>query len=268
MFTNLIESQSHRKDLTRRGRFVLLTLGVYGLLFCSAGIASIYAYDAHLESQMSDLEVLQWVPEVDRKPVEPQRPQPSRRAAASNNTGRVTPQPVRPILYESPSNPTKPPESISTAPNPIPPAPPNSKVGNFIGNPPTPPGGSGGCDNCSGSGNAPSVRVEETTPPPLPVAVKPTTQRVTSQVLSSKVISLPKPAYPAIARPIRLEGPVAIQILVNEQGNVISAQVVSGHPILATPALEAARRARFTPTVLNGTPVKIQGVITYNFQLQ
>jgi len=86
--------------------------------------------------------------------------------------------------------------------------------------------------------------------------------------LISKVISLPQPAYPVIAKQTRQQGPVSIQILVDEQGKVISAQVVSGIPMLNTAAKDAAMRARFTPTVLNGQPVKIQGVITYNFVLQ
>jgi len=87
-------------------------------------------------------------------------------------------------------------------------------------------------------------------------------------VLTSKAVSLPQPLYPAIGKQIRIQGPVMIQILVDEQGKVVSAQVVSGHPILTASAREAAMRARFTPTVLNGQPVKVQGVITYNFVLQ
>jgi protein TonB len=71
-----------------------------------------------------------------------------------------------------------------------------------------------------------------------------------------------------MAKVTRTQGPVNIQILVDEQGKVISAQVVSGDPRLSFAARDAAMRARFTPTVLNGQPVKIQGVITYNFVLQ
>jgi TonB family protein len=71
-----------------------------------------------------------------------------------------------------------------------------------------------------------------------------------------------------MAKQIHLQGPVNIQILVDEQGKVVSAQIVSGHPILSLAAKDAAMRARFTPTILNGQNVKIQGVITYNFVLQ
>jgi len=71
-----------------------------------------------------------------------------------------------------------------------------------------------------------------------------------------------------MARQIRAQGSVNVQILVDEQGKVVSAQAVSGHPLLTFAAKEAALRARFTPTLLNGQPVKVQGVITYNFVLQ
>jgi protein TonB len=93
-------------------------------------------------------------------------------------------------------------------------------------------------------------------------------QRISTVVLTSKAISLPQPPYPAIAKQTRTEGKVSVQILVDEQGKVISAQTVSGHPFLVTVAREAAMRARFTPTILNGQAVKVQGVITYNFVLQ
>ena len=48
----------------------------------------------------------------------------------------------------------------------------------------------------------------------------------------------------------------------------ISAHAVSGHPFLNPSAEQAAQRARFTPTTLNGQAVKVQGVIVYNFVLQ
>lgn len=265
MFTNLIESDSHRQEFKRRSSFFLATVAAYALILSAAGVASIYAYDAHLEAQSTDIALLSWVPPVN----DAARPQPIRHAPAATNTGRVSPQPVRPILYESPSNPTKAPEQISAAPNAIPPAPPNAIVGNYIADPVKPPGGTSDCVTCSsGNNTGPVVRVPDTTPPPVPVVKPPTTQRVTSVVLTSKAISLPQPAYPPIARQLHLGGTVAVQILVDEQGKVIMAQPISGHPTLTPAAKEAAMRARFTPTVLNGQAVKVQGVITYNFLMQ
>jgi periplasmic protein TonB len=265
MFTNLIESDTHRKEFKRRSSFFLATVAAYALILFAAGIASIYAYDAHLDAQNTDLTLLSWVPPV--KPVPDRvRPQPVRHTAA-NNTGRVSPQPVRPVLYESASNPHTTPSAVSVMAQPIPPAPPNAVIGRGISDPLSPPGGSS-CVSCTGNSTGPVVKVPDTTPPPAPVAVKPPTQRVTSVVLTSKAISLPQPAYPQLAKQIHIGGPVVIQILVDEQGKVVSAQVLSGHPTLVGAAREAALRARFTPTLLNGQAAKVQGVITYNFVLQ
>jgi protein TonB len=58
---------------------------------------------------------------------------------------------------------------------------------------------------------------------------------------------------------------VAVQVLIDEDGRVISANAVSGHPLLRGAAEQAARGARFSQTLLSGQPVKVSGVITYNF---
>jgi len=79
---------------------------------------------------------------------------------------------------------------------------------------------------------------------------------------------LPQPPYPQIAKQAGVHGAVNVQILIDEDGKVISAHAVSGSAMLTRAAEDAARRARFTPTILNNQPVKVQGVITYNFILQ
>ncbi|HMG75352.1 MAG TPA: TonB family protein [Pyrinomonadaceae bacterium] len=269
MFTNLIESDSHRQEFKRRSSFFLATVAAYALILSAAGVASIYAFDAHLEAQTSDLVLLDWVPPI--KPVDREQPQPTHRAPASNNTGRTSPQPVRPILYESASNPIKAPDQISAAPTSIPPAPPHTVVGNYVADPVGPPRATSDCVTCTGNnggGSGPVVSIDSGTPPPPVVVKPPTTLRVSQGVLTAKAISLPQPPYPSLARQIRIQGPVTVQILVDEDGRVISAQTMSGHPMLLAAAKEAALRARFTATKLSGQAVKVQGLITYNFVLQ
>lgn len=84
-------------------------------------------------------------------------------------------------------------------------------------------------------------------------------------VLNGKATSLPEPAYPAAAKAVGAEGSVSVQILIDEQGFVISASAVSGHPLLRAAATDAAAKATFSPTLLSGQPVKIVGVVVYNF---
>jgi protein TonB len=86
-------------------------------------------------------------------------------------------------------------------------------------------------------------------------------------VINGMATHLPKPNYPTPARAVRAEGAVSVQVLIDESGRVISASAVSGHPLLRSAAIEAARSAKFTPTKLSGTPVKVSGVIVYNFNL-
>jgi protein TonB len=87
-------------------------------------------------------------------------------------------------------------------------------------------------------------------------------------VLNEKALELPKPAYPPIARAAHASGMVVVQVLIDEQGSVIAAHAVSGHPLLQAASVAAAREAKFSPTLLAGEPVKVTGVIEYNFVAQ
>jgi protein TonB len=86
-------------------------------------------------------------------------------------------------------------------------------------------------------------------------------------VLNGRALQLPKPPYPQLARTTGISGVVTVQVLIDESGRVLSAQAISGHPLLRSAAAQAARQARFSPTILGDQPVKVSGVITYNFTL-
>jgi TonB family protein len=91
---------------------------------------------------------------------------------------------------------------------------------------------------------------------------------VAGGVLNGRVVSKPAPEYPLLAKEQRLGGVVVVGLVVDESGKVVEAEALCGHPVLARASVEAARKARFTPTLLGGSPVKVSGVITYNFVLQ
>ena len=88
---------------------------------------------------------------------------------------------------------------------------------------------------------------------------------VTDALLNGRAISLPKPPYPPIARAAHATGSVDVRVLIDEEGYVISAASISGHPLLQSAAVAAARHARFAPTLVDNKPVKVAGVIQYNF---
>lgn len=93
----------------------------------------------------------------------------------------------------------------------------------------------------------------------------PSTMVVSGGVISGKALNLEKPVYPQTAKAAAAKGAVNVQILIDENGNVIFAKAISGHPLLRPGAEAAARASKFTPTIIAGNPVKVTGVIVYNF---
>lgn len=100
-----------------------------------------------------------------------------------------------------------------------------------------------------------------------PAAERPKLPRnpISAGVINGKATRLVKPAYPPAAKAARASGTVQVQVTVDEDGNVISASAVSGHPLLRQSAVAAARASKFSPIRLSGQPVKYTGVIYYNF---
>ena len=56
-----------------------------------------------------------------------------------------------------------------------------------------------------------------------------------------------QPVYPDLARKMNIAGTVKIEIKIAPNGTVKEARVVGGHPVLATAALDAAKKWRFEP---------------------
>lgn len=96
----------------------------------------------------------------------------------------------------------------------------------------------------------------------LPAAMPNT---VSGGVLNGKAMSLSKPTYPPAAKAVRAAGSVNVQVLIGEDGSMLSANAVSGHPLLRSASRIAACSSKFSPTLLMGNPVKVSGIITYNF---
>jgi protein TonB len=91
---------------------------------------------------------------------------------------------------------------------------------------------------------------------------------ISGGVLNGKALVLPKPEYPAEAKSAGVSGTVAVQVTVDEVGSVIEAKAVSGPPLLQQVSVNAALQARFSPTSLMGEPVRVTGVLVYNFARQ
>jgi len=268
MFTNLIESSSHEQDFKRRGSFLLFTTVTYFLLFAIAGLASIYAYDARLEDQNTEEIVMLSLVDLPAPAVAPVAHNAAPPRANDNNRLSVRQNPMLSV-----NRPEFPPTALSAKPNTNPPIPDGRRPW-VVGSGNSDPEGIGGPGAVGngvgpGTGGGQVTPIEVGTPPPLPPVEKPKPQIIRkSTLLNGEALSLPKPPYPAIAKQLRIQGPVNVQVVINETGRVISAKAVNGNPALVTAAQQAALQARFSPTMLGDQPVKVSGIITYNFVLQ
>ena len=261
MFDNLVESGSHKQDLGRKGSFILGTVAIYAVLGTAFIVGSIWFTVASLDS--ADLELTTLVAPV---PVPQQQNQPEKQPEAKPTKAEPNVD-VRKELIADVSRTELVPKEVSAKASEIPPV--RRGVTTVVGNEnvvaAAPIAGPG-----TGTGIvAGPTRVDiADEPPPPPPKPTPPSHPVSGGVLNGKAISLPKPAYPAIARTAHASGTVVVQVVIDENGNVISAHAVSGHPLLQAVAVAAAHGARFSPTKLSGQPVKVTGVITYNFVAQ
>lgn len=270
MFERLIVSEPAGAHIRSRRNFFIVSTFAVGALLLTAVVASIFAEELSLGTDSFDLSVM--IMPVDPPATQPEPPRPRDPApqTAASSSSQV---PTRQVNMSRPDEPTIVPTTISTAPNTQLSRPDVSrfKIGPVDSNPGLP-SGTGRDSGTAGTGPgglATAQRVAETTPdtpPPPTVKTPPRTATVVSGgVVNGQASYLPKPAYPAAALAVRAEGKVDVQVLIDEGGKVVSAKAVSGNALLRDAAERAARNARFTPTLLSKMPVKVTGVIVYNF---
>ncbi|HEX6183961.1 MAG TPA: TonB family protein [Pyrinomonadaceae bacterium] len=123
--------------------------------------------------------------------------------------------------------------------------------------------------NATPAAGGPAVSSEGEAPaaPSVPLRSGPL-RPISGGILNGKAVSLPAPSYPDAARRARISGVVEVEVVIDINGKVISAKALRGPGLLQQSAEMAAKLARFTPTLLSGQPMKVVGVITYNFTLQ
>ncbi|HEX8147336.1 MAG TPA: energy transducer TonB [Pyrinomonadaceae bacterium] len=278
MFSNLIESGSHAADLKRKGRFFLAATAFYGLLLAVAGVGSIYAYNARLDYN-PDYELVSMMrfPPAEARSEEPRREE-RRAASAPARSEQIamrveisTQTPYRTNRIADIHTPeVRPNQRVVIGPHNFTPEVSGGPVGPHNNGSPY------GSGNNNNAGPAVTETVEQPPPPaavPTPTPAPTPKQntgpvRLPSTLISSKAIEKPAPPYPPIAKAANIQGTVAVQIVIDEQGRVISAKATDGPPLLMNAAVQAAYRASFTPTVLGGQHVKVTGSITYNFVLR
>lgn len=274
MLDQLVESKSNVKENSKRSGFMLTTLIIALALLIGGWVYSLFSQEYGMGGDDLELSTLVApVPVPENEPPPPPEPedQPKKEVTEQTDTNVDVRKEIIQNINESPTVPPK----------------INTERADFLARREgvltvqgdrnvTATGAPTGATRSSGGDGGgivskppppPAEKEDEEPPPPPPPkpTPKPVPKTISGGVVNGKATSLPKPAYPAAARAVGAKGSVSVSVLIDENGNVVSASASSGHPLLRGPAEQAARRAKFAPTQLSGQPVKVSGVITYVF---
>lgn len=276
MLNQLVESRSHIGESRKKGGILLMTFFVVAVMLLSGVLWSLFAKEFTMgggELEVSTL--VAPVPAEKPAPPEPAEDTPKQEKMANEKTVLPTRTNVIARLDESPVVPDK----VSVTPSTQKARPRGAFIltegaeldakysANSIKR------------GIGSSGNSKPIAPESTAikpekiniEEPPPIIEKPTPKpekvnRIVSKgVINGTAISLPVPNYPIAAKTMRAGGNVNVAVTIDETGNVIAANAVSGNPLLRTVSEDAARRAKFKPTLLSNQPVKVTGVIIYKF---
>jgi protein TonB len=247
------------RQISRVKWFFLLTAFTYVTAVAGIIVASILLINPQLAEAVQSVSLV-------APPPSPPPPPPPPAGGKQSTVAKVPKKVIVPVGFVPPTVTPKslPPTTAALpevgAPGEIVGGVPGGVPGGVIGG--VPGGVVGGVLGSTGSVAAPV----EPVPPPKVEAPPPTPPRPVSRgVLQGNAIRRAQPKYPLLARRARLQGIVEVHIVVDEQGNVISAEAVSGHPLLQQAALETARQWKFRPTLLNGQPIKVAGILQFHF---
>lgn len=281
MFEELGTTQSQSSANAGRKSYFLVTTVVLGISLSAALVFSLFAVDLNLD--MNDLDMVELVapvdtttpaklPEIETAPKMETKPKPGPVAAPRLATRTVN-------MARIDETPREAPTSVSTTQNTVKERPATGFVaigkfdsdGGSTGVAGRGPGGDGDGTGEGGLGDGTAIaKVEkeiEDAPPPPPVKKEAPKKPVIVSlgVVNGRATSLPKPTISAAAKVAKAGGTVAVKVLIDENGNVVSASAVSGNEMLRQASESAARSAKFVPTLLSGSPAKATGVINYNF---
>ncbi len=262
MFNSLVECAKTKKD-NKRWAYFAVTCAIWTLALVGSIVGGIFLYDAKLDEQLSVLAMLV-------NPLPPPPPPPagavSKPQAISQSVTSSVPTQLKLENIEAAADIKTHPAATNLV---------NVSTSGLVGAEGGAEGGTeggqiggalGGVLGAAGNAEAP--------PPPKPDPIvaepevekpKPSLVRRSEGVLKGNSITQIKPDYPPLARNNGIVGEVQVDILIGEDGNVISAKVISGHALLQQAALKAAKQWKFNATLLNGLPVKVQGVLTFRF---
>ena len=285
MLEQLVESSSGSHGGGRRGGFLLTTFVLVFALFFGGILWSLSdAFQKYFANGLNggDLELSSLVapvPVAEEEPPPPEEKKPEKQEKVIPNAD------VRKEIIQDVNESPKEPDKVSNEKSVIPPRragvmtvkgdtdsdAKNAAPSDYRGEVRTDNKGVTGPTTGNGDGDedvAPPPKPKPTVAPTVAPTPPPVPKIVSGGVVNGKAVNLVKPPYPPAARAVHASGQVQVQVTIDENGSVISASAVSGHPLLKQAAEQAARSSKFSPTLLSGQKVKVSGLIVYNFTAQ
>jgi len=256
MFDKLVES-SKQQEHGRTGKFFFITGLIYAAMLTAFGVAAVFWFNPGLAEASNDVVLLSVPPPPGPSQAPVQQPDPGGARSGPDVARFITPT----------ATPREIPVATSVLPGRT-----IVNLGSYVPGSTGIPGGGGNGPGVPGSvagtGEAPPPPTPSPKPDPTPTPAPRLAQlKVSEGVLQGNAIKKVSPPYPQIARSIHASGAVQVQITISEEGQVIDAVAISGHPVLRSEAVKAARQWLFSPTKLSGVPVQVSGIITFNFTL-
>lgn len=95
---------------------------------------------------------------------------------------------------------------------------------------------------------------------------KPNTKLISKGVINDRALIFVEPDYPPAAGELTISGKVRVEVVLDEAGYVIEAKALTGHSLLTKPSVEAAKNSKFAPFFLDQEPIRVKGIIIYNFK--
>lgn len=274
MLDKLIESRGHASEQRTIGGFMVSTGFIIISLLLTGVVYSLFSNNLTLGAEAFEISTLVAPVEPAVEPMPEAPPAPDQPQQESNNRDIKLPMRQNNIQRTNES-PVNVPTSISVTRNESK-ARPNSAF--ILGNRDNDPINTRGNGRPKHPGNGidprgisvvPDINIKKPDEIPDPPVIKTPVVKekkvISGGVVNGRAINLVVPNYPSSVRTLNIKGEVKVQVMIDENGRVISASAVSGHPLLRNSAVAAARASVFSPTTLSDQKVRVSGFIVYNF---
>jgi|SRR3954454_15360089 TonB family protein len=99
------------------------------------------------------------------------------------------------------------------------------------------------------------------------VAGQDTIRYLTQEEAVKAAVSKPQPEYPPVAKQLKIQGRIELEVSIDAAGSVDNVKVLTGNPALTGNAVNTLKHWRFEPIVADGKPVRAVAILSFSFKL-